>query len=35
MDWGVVLLASSTGLFVPEAAKWLRRVRGTNQVPEA
>jgi Ca2+-transporting ATPase len=28
VEWGIVLLASSTGLFVPEAVKWVRRVRG-------
>ena len=28
LEWGVVLLASSTGLFVPEAVKWIRRIRG-------
>jgi Ca2+-transporting ATPase len=33
LDWGIVLLASSTGLFVPEAVKWIRRVRGTRPVP--
>jgi Ca2+-transporting ATPase len=26
-EWGIVLLASSTGFFVPEAAKWIRRIR--------
>jgi Ca2+-transporting ATPase len=26
-EWGIVLLASSTGLLVPEAVKWVRRVR--------
>jgi Ca2+-transporting ATPase len=32
-EWGIVLLASSTGFFVPEAAKWIRRVRGTRPGP--
>jgi Ca2+-transporting ATPase len=27
-DWAVVLLAASTGFFVPEAVKWARRMRG-------
>ena len=29
-EWGIVLLASSTGFFVPEAVKWARRARGTR-----
>ena len=35
LDWGIVLLASSTGFFVPEAVKWARKVRvlGTPPVP--
>jgi Ca2+-transporting ATPase len=33
LDWGIVLLASSTGFFVPEAVKWARRVRGTPLSP--
>ncbi len=33
LDWGIVLLASSTGFFVPEAVKWVRRLRGTPPVP--
>jgi Ca2+-transporting ATPase len=28
MDWGIVLLASSTAFFVPEAVKLIRRMRG-------
>ncbi|MDD1659541.1 MAG: cation-transporting P-type ATPase, partial [Methanomicrobiales archaeon] len=27
VEWGIVLLASSTGFFVPEAVKWIRRIR--------
>ena len=27
LDWAIVLLAASTGFFVPEAVKWVRRVR--------
>jgi magnesium-transporting ATPase (P-type) len=30
VEWGIVLLASSTGLFVPEAMKWIRRIRGNG-----
>jgi Ca2+-transporting ATPase len=35
LDWGIVLLASSTGLFVPETVKWVRKVRvqGAPPVP--
>jgi Ca2+-transporting ATPase len=29
-EWGIVLLASSTGFLVPEAVKWARRARGTR-----
>jgi Ca2+-transporting ATPase len=32
-EWGVVLLASSAGFFVPEAVKRARRIRGTPPVP--
>jgi Ca2+-transporting ATPase len=28
MEWGIVLLASSTGLLVPEAVRWIRRMQG-------
>jgi Ca2+-transporting ATPase len=32
-EWGVVLLASSTGFFVPVAAAWIRGVLGRAPVP--
>jgi Ca2+-transporting ATPase len=32
IDWGIVLLASSTGLLVPGAVRWIRGMRGTPPV---
>jgi Ca2+-transporting ATPase len=33
LEWGIVLLAASTGLFVPEAVKWAGRFRGIPRLP--